>query len=186
MPEIALLIGGILILIVIGVLVAAARQPRAFRIERSIESSATPTEIFSILSDFRRFTEWSPWQDKDPQMKTEIMGEPGQIGSSYAWNGNNQVGEGRMTITGIELDKCVKLKLDFIKPFAATNTVEWRIDHADGQRRIGWVMDGRNDKLLPRVMSLFMDMDKMVGSDFEKGLASLKALAESPSKGGES
>lgn len=176
--EILGFIVGFIVVIIACVLIAASRRPKEFRVERSTATTASAASVYRIISDFNRFAEWSPWQDKDPNMSTEINGEPGTVGTTYSWEGNKDVGAGRMTITAAELNERIDLKLEFLKPFKATNQATWRVDEEDGQRRIHWIMDGRNDTLMQQVMSMFFNMDKMVGPDFEKGLASLRQVAE--------
>jgi hypothetical protein len=111
-------------------------------------------------------------------MKTEIS-EPGKgVGASYFWSGNDKVGEGRLTITDIQDNRLIKIELEFLRPWEAVNATEWRIDENCGERKITWAMDGVNNGLVPRIFALFMNMDKMVGKDFETGLANLKGIVE--------
>jgi len=174
--RILLIVVGVLVLLVAGVLVAVMLKPKEFHIERSITTSASPSAVFAVISDFQRWPEWSPWQELDPNAKTEVVGSG--VGSTLSWDGNDDVGAGKMIIVGLTPDKAVDLKLEFSRPFPATNTTVWRIDDEGDQRRITWSMDGASEGLLPRVVCLFINMDKVVGKDFEKGLASLKALVE--------
>ncbi len=175
---ILLTIVGVLAVIVAAVLIAAMLRPKEFRVERSILSTASAKDIYAEFSDLHRWREWSPYDKRDPAMKTEHTGPALGVGSSYSWEGNSQVGSGRLTIMRAEPDKFVELKLEFFRPFAVTNKAMWRVDEEGGQRRITWSMDGVNDSIMPRVISVFMSMDKMVGTDFETGLASLKMIAE--------
>lgn len=166
-----------LVILVIGV---ALSRPKAFRYERSMTTAASASEIYSVVSDLRRWAEWSPWHKRDPAMTTENTGGPGEVGATHSWDGNKQVGAGRMTITAVEPDRSIELKLDFIRPFPATNKVIWRIEDEGKERRVVWIMEGANEKLIVRVMVLFMNMEKMIGKDFDDGLASLKELVERP------
>jgi len=172
-----------ILLLVIGVVAAASRQPRAFHIERSITTSAPADRVFAIFSDLGRWRDWSPYDRHDPEMKTEVS-DPGHgEGATYAWNGNKKVGEGRLTIARVEPDRAVALDLEFTRPFKCRNHVTWRVDDEGARRRITWAMDGRNDGLMPRIFSLVMDMDTMCGTDFDAGLAALKAIAEKGAAG---
>lgn len=179
--EILLGILAVLVLIVIGVLLAASVQPKEFKIERSTTTTATKEEVYAVISDLSRFQEWSPWHKHDPNIQVTLTGAPGEVGATQSWEGNKDVGAGRMTITNVVPHERVDIKLDFFKPFESTSTTAWIIEDAGDHRRIRWIMEGRNDKLIMRVMGLFMSMDKMVGKDFEAGLASLKQLLERPS-----
>ena len=175
---ILLTIVAVLGVIVAGVLIAAMLRPKEFRVERSILSAASAKDIYAVFSDLHRWREWSPFDKHDPGMKTEY-GDPAQgVGSSFAWDGNSRVGSGKLTIIRAEPDRLVELKLEFFRPFKATNKALWRVDEEGGQRRIAWAMDGVNDNLMTQVVGLFMNMDKMLGKDFETGLASLKAIVE--------
>lgn len=168
----------VLAAIVAVVLIAAMLRSKEFRVERSILSTASAKDIYTVFSDLHRWREWSPYDKRDPAMKMEYSGPALGAGSSYSWNGNSQVGSGRLTIVRAEPDTLVELKLEFFRPFKATNKAMWRVDEEGGQRRITWSMDSVNDNLMTRIVSVFMNMDKMVGTDFEAGLALLKAITE--------
>lgn len=164
-------------------LVKASSQPKEFRLERSITTSADADEVYSILSDLARFPEWSPWQKLDPHMTTELLGEQGSVGAGYRWEGNKKVGAGRMTVTELKPGRSVTIKLEFLRPFATTNTTVWQVDEEAEQRRITWIMQGSNDSLFQRAFAMVANMDKMVGKDFEAGLEALKAIVEASSPG---
>lgn len=168
----------VLAVIVIAVLAAAAIKPKAFHIERSITTTASASDVYAVISDLKRFPEWSPWHNLDPDMQYEISEPSHGVDAYQAWSGNNQVGEGRMAITEATENNHVRLQLEFIRPWQATNMVEWRIDDDNGQRRITWSMDGANETIVMRLFAMFMNMDKMVGKDFEKGLQNLKEIVE--------
>lgn len=169
----------VLLLAIGGILAYASFQPVEFHIERSVATKASAETIYAVISDLNKFKEWSPWQKFDPTMKTELVGTAGAIGSSYVWDGNDKVGAGRMTITKADPTYIVEIKLEFLRPFATTNITFWRIDEDYGQRRITWAMDGKNESIFQRALGVIMDMDKLVGKDFENGLASLKQVVES-------
>jgi uncharacterized protein YndB with AHSA1/START domain len=163
--------------LVVALVVLVATRPGEFRVERSVLVAAPPERVFAQVSDFHAWSGWSPWAKLDPAMKTDYSGTDGQIGAAYHWVGNDKVGEGRMTITELAPPRRVAIRLEFLKPFAATNTTVFDLAQEQGGTRVAWVMSGRNDTV-GKLFSLFMDMDKMVGGDFERGLAALKAQAE--------
>lgn len=175
-----LIILGIVALAIIGILVAASFQPKDFSLERSIQTTASRPSIYRYLSNLRNLPNWSPWQKLDPTMKTEFQGQDGTVGSSYRWDGNSKVGAGIMTITHLLPDQSVHVKLEFIRPFPATNNTIWEVAEDGGERKITWRMEGTNDSLFARAFALLCNMDKMVGKDFEKGLSTLKEIIEKP------
>ncbi|MGE0492064.1 MAG: SRPBCC family protein [Vulcanimicrobiota bacterium] len=174
---------GILLLVglVVGsVVVAALMQPPEYHVERSIKIAAPPAEVYAVIADLDRYGEWSPWESLDPKMKKTIQGEPGQVGTSYAWSGNSKVGEGKMTIRQAIEGERIDLDLEFLKPFASSCQVAWVLAPDGEGTRMTWSMDGRNDGLVPRVFGLLMDMDGMIGKDFQSGLERLKTICEQP------
>ncbi len=152
-------------------------RPAHFRVERSILIKAEAEDVFQIISDLRQWDAWSPWSRRDPQMKKTLSGAEFGPGAVYAWDGDKRVGKGRMEITAAEPHRLVRIKLDFLSPFEAHNTVEFTLQPQGGDTRVTWAMFGPNT-LMSKVMGLFMSMEKMVGPDFETGLASLKGIAE--------
>lgn len=152
-----------------------ASRPSGFRIARSRTLSAPPDVVYAHVSDFSKWPQWSPWEKLDPSMKKEIKGDPGTIGTSYYWLGNDQVGEGRMTITETRPPAGLTMRLEFLKPFAATNTALFEFAPNGTGTNVTWAMTGNNNFMM-KAFGLFMDMDTMVGTDFEKGLASLDTL----------
>jgi uncharacterized protein YndB with AHSA1/START domain len=154
-----------------------SRQPSEFRIVRSVEIAAAPKDVFEFVNDFHRWRAWSPWATLDPHMSTQYDGPHTGVGSSYAWTGNKKVGAGKMTITEAQADRRVALELQFLKPIKATNAGEFVFDKVTSGTRVTWSMTGRNG-FMGKLFAFFVDTDKMVGGDFEKGLAALKALAE--------
>lgn len=170
----------VVLLIVVAVLAviayAAATRPAVFHVVRSTLIQAPPEKIFPLLSDFRRWTEWSPYENLDADLKRDYGGAPSGVGAIYGWEGK-KAGAGRMEIVESAAPSRLTIKLDFTKPFRANNMVDYTLVPENGGTRVTWDMHGPN-ALIGKVISVFMDMDKMVGGDFEKGLAKLKAVAE--------
>ena len=156
-------------------------RPARFRIERSIAIAAPPERAFAIVNDFRNWVGWSPWEKMDPTMKKTFDGAAAGAGAVYSWAGNSKVGEGRMTIERSEPPAVVGLKLEFLKPWQATNATTFSFVAADGGTKVTWAMEGENRTFGAKAFAVVMNMDKLVGRDFEKGLASLKTLAEGSS-----
>jgi hypothetical protein len=174
------------ILIGLGALLALlsiviARQPATFHVERSITMAAPPDAAFAQVNDFHAWGAWSPWEKLDPGMKRSYEGAAAGVGAKYAWVGNEDVGEGRMTVEKSDPGKLVGIKLEFLKPFEATNTATFTFEKTPAGNKTTWAMDGHKN-FISKAMGLIMDMDKMIGSDFERGLASLKAAAEADAK----
>ncbi len=170
-----ILIGAIAIIVVFFIVVAM--QPAEFRVSRSATIAAPAPAVFAQVNDLRKWEAWSPWEKRDPQMKQTYDGPPAGVGAVTAWAGNHEVGEGRMTITESNPSERIKIKLEFFKPFAATNTAEFTFRPEGDRTLVTWSMSGRNN-FLAKAAHLFMDIDKMVGGDFEQGLANMKAVAE--------
>ena len=170
------IIGLIVLVLVAAVLLFAATRPDTFRIERSIVVKAPPQRVLAQLDDFHRWREWSPFEAMDPAMKREIAGAPQGVGAVYTWDGNSKAGAGRMEIIE-STPSLVRIKLDFSRPMTAHNPAEFLLQpEADGTR-VTWAMHGPQP-YIGKLMSLVFDTDKMVGPDFERGLANLKRLAE--------
>ena len=169
---------GVVVALVVLLLIVASTRPNQFRIERSAKIKAPPERIFPLLNDFHQWSSWSPWEKMDPAMTRTHSGAGNGKGAVYAWKGNNKVGEGRMEITEVAPSKSVTIKLDFLKPFEAHNTAEFTMEAQGDATNLTWAMHGPQAFML-KVMSLFMNMDKMVGKDFESGLSNLRTLAES-------
>ena len=170
-----------LAVIVIVFLVVVALQPADFRIARSATISAPPSAVFTLVNDLHKWESWSPWAKLDPAMKTTYDGPPTGTGASYAWVGNREVGEGRMTITESHPDDLVRFKLAFLKPMKATHASEFTFKPEGNQTIVTWSMTGTNG-FVEKAFSLVMNLDKMVGGDFEKGLAQMKTLLETAPK----
>jgi len=171
-----------LILIVIAVVVALlivviVSRPADFSIARSTSISAPPQAIFPQVNDLHNWEAWSPWAKIDPAMKMTFAGPASGTGAVYTWTGNSKVGEGRMTIVESRPSDLVRIKLEFLKPFAATNATEFTFQPQGNQTAVTWSMSGKRN-FMTKAMSLVMSMEKMVGGQFEKGLQQLKAVAE--------
>ena len=158
-------------------LVVVALQPGAFRVVRTATMRAAPPVVFAQVNDFHNWYAWSPWAKRDPAMKLTIGGAPAGKGASYAWRGNREVGEGRMTITESRPHDLVRIKLEFLKPFAATNVAEFTFEPQGDETLVTWAMTGQKNFVM-KAFCLFMNMDKMIGPDFEKGLAQMKSVVE--------
>ena len=167
----------IIAVLVAGVLAYAATKPDTFRVQRTLRINAPPETIFALINDFDRWRNWSPYEKKDPAMTRSRSGAPTGKGAVYAWEGNSQVGKGRMEIMEASPPSKVAIKLDFEKPFTAHNTAEFTIVPQGEATNVTWAMYGPN-LYIGKVMSVFMNMDTMIGRDFEVGLANLKTLAE--------
>ena len=157
-------------------------RPDTFHIERSTVIAAPPEKITASIADFHAWKDWSPWDHMDPEMKKSYDGTAGTPGSSYSWVGNDKVGQGKMTLTDVQPGQSVTIHLEFIKPFASTNTTTFMVSPQAEGAKVTWNMDGKNN-LMSKTMSLFMNMDKMVGPDFEHGLAALKKMDEMSAAG---
>lgn len=163
--------------LVAAVLLFALTQPDSFSVERSATIKAPPEKIYPLISDFRQWPQWSPWEKLDPNMKRTHSGAPQGQGAIYAWTGNDDVGEGRMEITGVTAPTQVHIKLDFIKPFASQNTTVFTLTPQGDSTQVKWVMKGPA-LYITKLMTVFVSMDKMIGKDFESGLSNMKVAAE--------
>jgi hypothetical protein len=179
-PTVVLIVVAVLVVGVLGLLGLAASKPDTFRIQRSASISAAPEKVFPFINDFHSWGSWSPWEKLDPALKRTHSGAANGLGAVYEWEGNKQVGKGRMEIVQSSPAARIEIKLDFLKPFEAHNTAEFTFAGQGGGTNVTWAMYGRQPFMF-KVMGLFMSMDKMIGKDFEAGLANLKNLAE---KGG--
>src|ERR1700731_1832996 len=160
------------------VLILAATKPNTFSVRRAITVKAPAERIFPLINDFHQWGTWSPWENKDPAMKRTYSGAESGKGAVYAWDGNKNVGSGRMEILDASSPSKIVIKLDFFKPFEAHNTAEFTmLPQGDGATNISWVMHGPAP-FMSKMMQVFMNIDKMVGKDFEIGLSNLKKLAE--------
>ena len=164
--------------VIVVFLIVVALQPTDFRIERSATMRAPAPAAFAQVNDFQNWQAWSPWEKVDPALKRQYDGPKAGTGAVYAWQGNKDVGEGRMTIMESRPGELVRIKLEFFKPFAATNTAEFSFKPAGADTTaVTWSMAGQNT-FLSKAISLFIDMDRMVGGMFDQGLTQMKAIVE--------
>jgi hypothetical protein len=164
--------------IVVVFLVIVALQPADYEISRSQSVAAPPAQVFAQVNDLHNFNTWNPFAKLDPQAKIAYSGPRAGRDASFAWAGNDQMGEGRMTIIESRPDEAVRMKLDFVKPFASTADAEFTLKPAGDRTVVTWTMTGKN-AFIGKIFSVFMNMDKMIGSDFERGLASMQGIVES-------
>ncbi|CAN7630205.1 SRPBCC family protein [Aminobacter aminovorans] len=176
MPILAIILG-LLVLAILIILAIAATKPATFSIQRTTDIDAAPDTIFPLINDFHNWRDWSPWEALDPDLKRKMGGAESGRGAVYEWDGNKKVGNGRMEITEAVAPNKVVIKLDFLKPFEAHNVARFTMEPRGGKTRLNWEMTGPSP-FMSKVMQVFMNFDTMVGKDFEKGLASIKAIAE--------
>ena len=177
MFEIIAIIAVVLAIAVAVVLILAATRPDRFTVRRAATIKAPPEKIFSAISDFHQWTSWSPWEHRDPAMKRAYSGADSGKGAVYAWDGNKNVGSGRMEILEVSVPSKVVIKLDFLKPFEAHNTAEFTMLPQGDATSLTWVMHGPAP-FMNKMMQVFMNLDHMIGRDFEAGLANIKTISE--------
>ncbi len=170
-------IGIAVVVLLAALLIYAATQPDTFRIQRATSIKAPPEKIFAVLNDFLRWEAWSPWEKKDPAMKRTFSAVTSGKGAVYAWEGNRDVGQGRMEIAESVAPSKVAIKLDFVKPFETHNIVEFTLEPKADSTNVTWTMQGPMP-YISKLITVFVNMDSMVGKDFEAGLANLKAITE--------
>ena len=174
------MLGNILIAVagVVGAFgVLVARRPSEFQVSRSTTIAAPPSSVFDQVNDFHNWEAWSPWAKLDPAMKQTYEGPTAGTGAVYEWSGNKNVGKGRMTLTESRPDELIRIHLEFFKPFRAVNTTEFSFMPQGDRTVVTWSMTGKNN-FMAKAVHLFMNMDKMVGGQFEKGLAAMKSIVE--------
>jgi uncharacterized protein YndB with AHSA1/START domain len=170
-------IGAVMITAIVVVLILALTKPNQFRVERSIDIAAPAAKIFPYLDDLKQQRLWSPWDQKDPDMKRVYMGPDRGVGQVYEWDGNKEIGAGRQEITSIAPNQKVEASIDFYRPMQVKNRIEFLLKPAGNGTNVTWAIFGPMP-FMSKVMSVFMSFDKMVGNEFEKGLMQLKMLAE--------
>lgn len=163
--------------IVAALLLAIAMRPAAFRIERASQVDAPPQAVLDLIEDFKQWKRWSPWEKTDPTQQVTLSGAPRGKGAVYEWVGKKN-GEGRMEIVDVQPGEAVGIQLDFIKPFPSSNRCEFVVVPSGNGSRVAWIMSGQNT-FMGKAFDLFMNMDRTLGRDFEKGLADMKTAAES-------
>ena len=165
---------------VVAVLVVVARRPSEFRVVRTATIAAPPAAVFAQVNDFHRWDAWSPYAQRDPDMRKTYEGAPAGVGAVYTWSGNREVGEGRATITESRPHDMIGIRLEFVRPFAGTSTATFSFVPAGPATAVTWSLDGTSS-FVAKAMGLFVDMDRMIGRDFEKGLAQIKSIVEARS-----
>ncbi len=166
-----------LLVVVAGILLFAATKPDTFHVERTATIDAPPDRVYALISDFHQWTRWSPWEELDPAMSRTHSGAPQGGGAVYEWSGNSDVGKGRMEITRADVPSRVTIALDFLDPWEAHNVAGFRLTPHDNATIVTWTMDGPSP-YMAKVMNVFVSMDRLVGGDFERGLAKMKTVAE--------
>lgn len=166
-----------IIVLVAALLIYAATRPDTFRLQRSLTINAPADKVFPFINDFHHWPSWSPWEKMDLGMKKTHSGSPQGKGAVYEWDGNKDVGTGRMEVLESTPPSKIRIKLDFLKPFEAHNTAEFSLEGKGNSTTVTWAMYGPRPYMM-KVMGMVMNMDKMVGGQFETGLANLKAIAE--------
>jgi hypothetical protein len=163
--------------IVVVFLCVVAMQPSDFRIARTATIAAPAPVVFAQVNDYRKWRAWSPYEKADPAMRRTYEGPPAGTGAVYTWAGNSEAGEGRATITESRPNDLIRIKLEFVRPFAATNTAEFRFEPEGDGTAVTWSLAGTNGFMF-KAVGLFMNMGKMVGGQFEEGLAQLRSVVE--------
>jgi hypothetical protein len=177
MLKAVLIIVVVLAIAAVAILAYAATRPDIFRVQRSTTIKAPADRIFPFINDFHAWTAWSPYETRDPDMKRTYGGASSGKGATYAWDGNRHVGAGHMEILEAPAPSRVTIKLDFSRPFEGHNTADFTLEPQGDATKVSWAMHGPA-LFVGKVMGIFIDMDAMIGKDFEAGLANLKALAE--------
>jgi uncharacterized protein YndB with AHSA1/START domain len=177
MLETITIIAGVLAIAVAIILILAATKPNTFSVRRATTVKAPPDKIFGLINDFHQWGTWSPYENKDPAMKRTYTGAERGKGAVYAWDGNKNVGSGRMEILDASEPSKIVIRLDFFTPFEAHNTAEFTMLPQGDATNVTWLMHGPAP-FMSRMMQVFINMDNMIGKDFETGLANLKRLTE--------
>jgi hypothetical protein len=178
--ETILIIVAVVVIVLLGVV---AMQPAGFRVTRSATLPAAPAVVFPHVNDLRNWDAWSPWAKLDPAAKVSFEGPQSGTGASFAWAGNRNIGEGRMTITESRPHELVRFRLEFVKPFKATNTAEFTFAPDGGGTTVTWSMSGTNN-FVAKAVGLVINCDKMVGSQFEQGLDNMRRVVEAAGRNG--
>jgi uncharacterized protein YndB with AHSA1/START domain len=167
----------VLIAVVLIVLIVAATKSNVFRVQRSTSIKASPEKIFPLINDFHSWPSWSPYEKLDPAMQRAHSGAASGKGAKYAWEGNNKAGAGRMEITDTSPPSSITIDLEFNRPFKSHYTTVYTFEPHGDTTNVTWAMQGPSP-FMTKVMSVFLDMDNLIGKDFELGLAALKAISE--------
>ncbi|WP_422009805.1 SRPBCC family protein [Reyranella sp.] len=177
MRKILTIVGAVVLATIAAILIYAATRPDSFRVERSTAMNAPAEKIFPYIDGLKRWTEWSPYEGRDPAMKRAYSGADSGKGAVYEWDGNDNVGKGRMEIVDSTPPHRVVIKLDFLKPFEGHNMAELIVEPKGGQTIVTWAMYGPST-FMTKLVGTFLDMDDMIGRDFAAGLAKLKTVVE--------
>ena len=166
-----------LVVIVVVLAIVVATRPSELRVARSATMAAPAPLVFAQVNDFHKWEAWSPYVKRDPGMKKSFEGAPAGVGAIYTWSGNREVGEGRTTIIESRPSELIRVELVFARPFAATSTAEFTFKPEGERTAVTWTLIGRND-FMGKAVGLVMNMDRMIGTDFESGLAQMKSIVE--------
>jgi hypothetical protein len=177
MLQTLVIIAIVLAVAIVAVLIIAATKPDSFSVQRATVINAPPDRVFPLIADFHEWRKWSPWEDRDPELRRTYGGAERGKGAIYAWEGNKNVGSGRMEILEANSASLVKIQLDFLKPFEAHNIAEFTMLPQGNATNLNWAMHGPAP-FMSKVMQVFMSFDKMIGKDFEAGLAKIKSVSE--------
>lgn len=167
----------VIIVVIISVLVYASTKPDTFYVERRISIQAKPEKIFPYLDDLHKWNEWSPWAKMDPNPERIYTGPATGVGAKFAWKGNSKIGIGSMEIVEANAPSKIVIRLEFIKPFEGSSTAQFTLIEQQGMTEVIWSNTGPV-KFIGKVVSLFLNCEKMIGKNLEEGLAGIKALAE--------
>jgi hypothetical protein len=166
-----------LVVMVAMLAVVVATRPSEFRVQRTTTISAPAPVVFAQVNDFHKWEAWSPYVKRDPAMKKTFEGAPSGVGAIYTWSGNNEVGEGRTTIIESRPSELIRVQLEFVRPFAATSIAEFTFKPEGERTAVTWSLNGHNN-FIAKAMGLVVNTDRMIGGDFETGLAQMKSAAE--------
>jgi uncharacterized protein YndB with AHSA1/START domain len=175
--KILIVLGALLgVVVIFGVVVAM--QPNEFKVERTATMNAPAEVVFAQINDFHNWEAWSPWSKLDPNAKNTFEGAPQGEGAAFAWDGNDEIGAGKMTILESKPNELIRMKLEFTRPMQDESMTDFTFQENDGKTTVNWQMYG-DHTFMSKAMCMFMDMDKMVGTSFDEGLASIKKIVES-------
>ncbi len=171
------IVAAVVLVLIVGVLGFAATKPNTFRVQRATLIQVSAEKIFPLINDLHSWGDWSPWEKVDPGMKRSFGGAASGTGAVYEWEGNSKVGKGRMEIMEINPPSKITIKLDFLKPIEGHNTAEFTLEPKGAATDVTWAMYGPN-RFISKLFHVFLNIESMVGKEFDKGLANLKTIAE--------
>lgn len=180
MKKILMGVAGVIGVAVLGLLGAASMQPDSVHLERATIVAAPASDVFPFANDYANWSQWDPWRSKDPDQKTEVSDPSAGVGAWSSWDGNDEVGAGKQTITASTENEKVVQDLEFFRPMEMKAVASITLSPAEGGTKVVWSYDAQQD-LIGKAFTMFMDMDAMMGPEFDKGLASLKGAAEAAS-----